>query len=65
MNWIKCSERMPEGGEYVIVYHPTDGTQKITYFFEYGSWWDTAEDDYRVPKSYFTHWMPLPDPPTD
>ncbi|EDV2893487.1 DUF550 domain-containing protein [Salmonella enterica] len=61
--WISCSERMPEDGEHVIVFHPRDGVMQITFFFAYGQWWDAAEDDGGLAKSYFTHWMPLPEPP--
>jgi len=61
--WIPCSERMPEDGEHVIVFHPGDGVMQITFFFAYGKWWDAAEDDSGRAKSYFTHWMPLPAPP--
>ncbi|ENV0480672.1 DUF551 domain-containing protein [Salmonella enterica] len=61
--WIPVSERMPEDGEHVIVFHPKDGVMQITFFFAYGKWWDAAEDDGGLSKSYFTHWMPLPAPP--
>ncbi|WP_312131903.1 DUF551 domain-containing protein [Leclercia sp.] len=65
MEWIKTADRMPDDGRYVLVFHPGDGVQKITFFFAYGKWWDAAEDDYGVHKDYFTHWMPLPPPPTE
>lgn len=63
--WIPVSERMPEDGEHVIVFHPRDGVMQITFFFAYGKWWDAAEDDGGLAKSYFTHWMPLPAAPQE
>lgn len=61
--WIPVSERLPEDGEHVIVFHPGDGVMQITFFFAYGKWWDAAEDDSGRDKYYFTHWMPLPAAP--
>ncbi|MDT7355350.1 DUF551 domain-containing protein [Citrobacter freundii] len=61
--WIPVSERMPEDGEHAIVFHPRDGVMQITFFFAYGKWWDSQEDDGGIPKSYFTHWQPLPAAP--
>jgi len=61
--WTPVSERMPEDGEHVIVFHPGDGVMQITFFFAYGKWWDAAEDDSGRDKYYFTHWMPLPAAP--
>jgi len=61
--WIPVSERMPEDGEHVIVFHPRDGVMQITFFFAYGKWWDAEENDGGLSKSYFTHWMPLPAAP--
>lgn len=61
--WIPVSERMPEDGEHVIVFHPRDGVMQITFFFAYGKWWDAAEDEGGLAKSYFTHWQPLPAAP--
>ncbi|EAT0590008.1 DUF551 domain-containing protein [Salmonella enterica] len=61
--WTPVSERMPEDGEHVIVFHPRDGVMQITFFFAYGKWWDAEENDGGLSKSYFTHWLPLPAAP--
>lgn len=67
--WIKCSERMPEVGKRVLAgYWATrvtpDGRFPEFQFdcavldydeLEYCSEWDPDN----------THWMPLPEPPTD
>ena len=62
--WISVEDRLPEKGEYLVVYHPC--------------WWDDVEydkicvgmDTFRGKTSWakkkfqrVTHWMPLPEPP--
>lgn len=65
--WIKCSERMPEEGEDVIVY---DNLRQVHegYYLQYGDLvcWEL----YSYSSSYYdevkvTHWMPLPEPPQE
>lgn len=77
MDWIKCSERMPEkDGEYLVV---NDGR------FEIAEYSESAKEDGYFPFGYeelefddfgnklidwtelrkITHWMPLPDPPKE
>lgn len=63
--WIKCSERMPDDGECVLVFHPGGGVMQITFFFAYGKWWDAAESDDGHHANHYTHWQPLPSPPED
>lgn len=66
--WIKCSERMPNDGEYVIV--ATDNTVWVeTHFVEYDHdtdqlmWFSAnAESDLKHVMA-FSHWMPLPAAP--
>ena len=59
--WIKCSERMPEPYEYVLV---TDGEHVEV------KWWNGHIWDCWAPRnsdiSYkdVAHWMPLPEPPS-
>ncbi|MDU5828517.1 MAG: DUF551 domain-containing protein [Mixta calida] len=66
--WIKCSERMPEGEEAVMAYWPRTGhIEDVIFVFD--------EDD---PKQRYhilydgermaqepSHWMPLPEPPEE
>lgn len=65
--WIKCSERMPEEGEDVIVYDDLKQVHEGFYlrYGEHVSW-----DIYSYKPSYYdevsvTHWMPLPEPPQE
>ncbi len=60
--WIPCSERMPDEGEYVLVY--TD-VLKCIYIGTKSNKPDShvfisANHGYRL---NCTHWMPLPEPP--
>ncbi|MFP7606831.1 DUF551 domain-containing protein [Serratia quinivorans] len=60
--WIKCSKRMPPPARMILVYGSNDyelgnlinGNLKI---FSMGEW--------IFPDIEITHWMPLPEPPTD
>lgn len=64
--WIKCSERMPELDKRVLLYFGSygghiedgcigdDGDGPYHYFFD----GDSLQQEP-------THWMPLPEPPTD
>lgn len=60
MNWIKCSDRLPDDGVCVIGFNE-DIYMRTVYFnernncFEDGNSW--VEN--------ITHWMPLPEPPTE
>lgn len=54
MEWIKCGEQMPEEGEDVLISTPGKTVDVAMYL-------DGQFNGYpRV-----THWMPLPEPPTD
>lgn len=67
MNWIKCSERMPENGKRVLVVTENNGYSwiDIGYIDEAGYWtidgeiWDKKSDP------AITHWMPLPELPKE
>jgi hypothetical protein len=70
MEWISCSKQMPEEGEYVIV--ATDDTTWVeTHFVEDDMisgermWFSANADAEARPLHAFTHWMPLPPPPTE
>jgi len=57
MKWIKCSERMPENEQTVLVWHGHYEYQEILEWT--GKQWSPLYySPYRI-----THWMPLPDPP--
>ncbi|QGU13977.1 DUF551 domain-containing protein [Leclercia sp. 119287] len=60
MEWIKCSERMPEVMVTVITSNGFDIGQ---------GWWDGDDwksfDCHDVVPGKVTHWMPLPPPPTE
>lgn len=65
--WIKCSERMPEEGENVIVY---DNLKQVheCFYLRYGD--HVSWEIYSYNPSYYdevnvTHWMPLPEPPQE
>lgn len=55
--WIKCSERMPEPYEYVLV---TDGHSVEVMWWDRDGFWRPAKSLY---PGDITHWMPLPEPP--
>jgi hypothetical protein len=58
MNWISINEKLPEVGQFVLVYTETRSFsptyEMVTKFSKYG--FEGAAN--------VTHWMPLPEPPT-
>lgn len=59
VRWIPVTEQMPKNGEMVLC--------NTTWFVEVLQWDERADvwcGQHRgYPKSYVTHWMPLPEPP--
>lgn len=68
MEWIKCSERLPEEGEYVIVY---DGNLDLDNkaFYEIAAYRTFNNRSVFVSGPYslqnIKFWMPLPLPPKE
>jgi hypothetical protein len=63
MNWIKCSDMMPEDAEPVLGYFPKSKEVSEVY-------WDGEEDSWvcheiSYEKEEVTHWMPLPEKPEE
>lgn len=56
--WIKCSERMPEPYEYVLVTDGFVGCEVMRVNSD--GYWGPAKSLYR---GDISHWMPLPEPP--
>lgn len=57
--WVKCSERMPEELEDVLV---SDGRSVEVMYLRLGLWYVTSPDS-AICGDEVTHWMPLPEPP--
>lgn len=64
MEWIKCSERMPEETGDIIVFSDGIVMSGISYSRRKGFYIDALEYDDYEPIDDVTHWMPLPNPPT-
>ena len=67
MNWIKCSERMPENGQFVLAYGDScqgwiNGPKMAVFRWDIERWWD-ANLDAEEAEGDPSHWMPLPDAP--
>lgn len=54
-DWINVEDRHPEDGEYILVVRDV-GERLITDTYNWDRWWKMNN---------VTHWMPLPEPPTD
>lgn len=65
--WIRCSERMPEANEDVlVVINPGDYQSiHIGYMYNEGDWMIDGEFWYEEGDPSITHWMPLPEPPKE
>jgi len=57
-HWVKCSERLPDEGQWVLLYSNDIYFGHLT---RDGHHWIADEEDWLL--NEFTHWMPLPPPP--
>ena len=75
MNWIKCSERLPEINKWVLVYASGEPDEKtittscfLTIDIRDRPIWNLLSSGCGCCDSDLTnvtHWMPLPEPPKD
>lgn len=67
VTWIRCEDRMPEAGVYVMVWVPDLGHHEIGRFMGLlggrTSWWKAANQAWETYE--VTHWMSLPEPPEE
>lgn len=62
--WIKCSERLPDIGERVLVYAPNShAIFMVAYRNMRGTWKNSNGNYVHGDSDFITHWMPLPDKP--
>lgn len=61
-HWISVKDRMPKSEEYVLCYG-TDGDMFVAKYLDYEDKWVEVAGTI-VSKKYFTHWKPLPSPPS-
>lgn len=66
MEWIKCSERMPdaETNPDVLVYCSDTKEQFVGFHIGRGDFQFFNMDDV-IGACHPTHWMPLPEPPSE
>lgn len=64
MEWISVKDKLPEKGISVFCYSLTDGYVVDSFRMMIGN-----EPEFNGTREYWrtdiTHWMPLPEPPTD
>jgi hypothetical protein len=67
--WIKVSERMPDHHAGIVMYIVGASFEDFTTGeYDGEKWWECSvvADVYReIENGEVTHWMPLPDPPTE
>lgn len=62
--WIKSSDRMPEFNVSVLVFIPEEDHHITTGMWDISRKW-VLLDEYRVPQSEVTYWMPMVQRPLD
>lgn len=51
--WISVKDRLPEEGKEILWYHQPGGEFAVGYLLD------------EATQPFFTHWMPLPEPPKE
>lgn len=64
-NWIKCSDRLPDEHDSVIVFTPPDDVRVAWLRHDDESKKGYYFTDINMPYDFVTHWQPLPPPPTE
>lgn len=62
--WIKSSDRMPEFNIGVLVFIPEEDHHITAGMWDVSKKWILL-DEYRIPQSEVTYWMPMPNEPID
>lgn len=65
VDWIKCSERMPELGDDMIVFADGIVMSGVSYVKKKGFYIQALEYDDDETIDNVTHWQPLPEPPQE
>lgn len=71
MEWIKCSDRLPESDENVLIFSDTNDFSSpsigyMTKWSECVTWTNLTEwvgDEGSFSNVHVSHWQPLPQPP--
>ena len=62
--WISVNEKLPEVGQFVLVYYPEWGNDAIQVgMLEYDRLYFDICGEFCFPVNKVTHWMILPEPP--
>jgi hypothetical protein len=62
-DWIPVTERLPDYGEMVLCYGWNRGVEQACRSKYWDGW--VGPDKKNLVTHAYTHWMPLPAPPTD
>ncbi|EMR0739537.1 DUF551 domain-containing protein [Citrobacter braakii] len=65
MGWIKCTERMPDKYSDVLIYTNNPNEILLAYLNLSNDFCYDRDNDGDEITCHATHWMPLPEPPTE